>query len=230
MSLILAHWKTIAIAVLVVVSITLFKSRQDLKKELSDKNVTIKSMSKGIEQYKAKDGTFNERLINERRRAKDIEESKDSVIQKITAQLKNSNIKLTNALALGYMKTTIVVDTTIVYVTPTRPKVNLDGTTLAALDTLLDFSKRPHIINTVKLTDSTATNKLSITNELFLNTNARRETVDAPKKFFLWRWFQKKHWLIYTDIKNSNPYIKTENAKFITIVDDDGDTKTEDAK
>jgi len=221
----MTHWKSVAILLLICTGILLFKQVQELKTKVKDKDITINSMALGIQQYKAKDGTFNDRLINERRTAKEIQQSKDSIIVKIKAQLANANIKLSNALAIGYMKTKIDIDTVIKYV----PRHD-SATTIAKLDTVLDFSKRPYIVNVVTLRDSTAYNKLEIVNEVFPLVHAKREFVDTPKKFFLWRWFQKKQWTILTDIHNSNPYIKTEESKFITVVDSDGETKTEEAK
>jgi len=195
----------------------LFKRNNELSRINIDKDITIRSMATGIQEYKAKDSTWNVRLLNERRSAEDIKDSRDSIIAKMRDQLKNANIKLQNALSIAYVDTEVTVDTVIKY----RPvKV---GT---KIDTLLDFSKLPHIENTVKLTDTTATNKLVIKNEQYILTNADKEFVKPRKAFFLWRWFQRKHWVIYTDIHNSNPYITTKNARFITIVDKEGRAKT----
>lgn len=206
-------------------NVYLHKANAELKGKVADRDITIKSMAVGLEQYKAKDGTWNQRLINERQSAKEIEKSKDSIIMKIKSQLENANIKLSNALALAYINQEINVDTVIRYV----PVKHKDGT-LAKVDTTLDFSKRPHIINTVKLTDSTASNNLKVKDELFLLTNAQKEFVNERKKFFLWRWFQKRYWVVYTDIHHTNPYIDVKDSKFITIVGKDGKTKTETNK
>jgi len=219
MSLILANWRFIIIAILLGTTLFLFRQNKDLKQNLQDTQITIRSMTVGLQQYKAKDSTYNVRLINERQNTEDVKNSADSTIQKIRAQLANANIKLNNALALGYVKTNITIDTTIIY----KPKPVVVG---QPVDTLLDFSKRPYITNTVKLNGETATNNLLIENEQFIITNGKKETVKPRKHFFLWRWFQAKHWVVYTDIHNSNPYILTDDAKFITVVERDGTTKT----
>jgi phage anti-repressor protein len=216
MNLILSNWRFILIVLLVGTVIYLAKALKDTQTNLEDAKITIKSLNVGVQQYKNKDSTWNYRLINERQSAVAIKESKDSIIVKLREQLDAAGVKLNNALALGYVKTSITVDTVIKYI-PSKEK---DSTTI------LDFSKRPYITNTVTITPQTASNKLIVTNEQFILTNGRRETVDPRKKFFLWRWFQKRHWVLYQDIHNSNPYILTDNAKFITIVDKDGTTKT----
>lgn len=218
MKLTLTHIGFVVLIIAFGVIIYLGKEVRDLKQNVADRDVTIESMALGLQEYKAKDGTWAQRLINERLSKDQVINSKDSTIIKMKDQLANMNIKLNNALAIGYTHTTISVDTVVkVVFRPSRDK---------PLDTTLDFSKRPHIINTVKITDSTATNQLIVKNEQILAVNAKKEFVNRRKNFFLWRWFQKRRWVIYTDIHNSNPYIKTDDAKFITIVESNGDTKT----
>jgi len=219
MRLTITHYLVVALLLIGSWAIYLQKRNGDLKTNVADRDITIKSMAVGIQQYKAKDGMWNQRLINERQSVNQIKNSKDSIIIKMNAQLANANIKLNNAIAIGYIKQDVTVETEIKY----QPKPT---TAIAKLDTVLNFSHLPHIINTVKLTDTSAINRLVIVNELFLLTNARKETVNERKSFFLWRFFQKKHWVIYTDINNSNPFIKTKESKFITIVEKNGDTKT----
>lgn len=45
----------------------------------------------------------------------------------------------------------------------------------------------------------------------------KRETIDPPKKFFLCRWFQKKHDVIIVDIHEENPYITSAKNRFIKV-------------
>jgi hypothetical protein len=46
----------------------------------------------------------------------------------------------------------------------------------------------------------------------------RKETVGPPKKFFLFRWFQKKYKILHIDVVEKNPYISEGNGKYIEIV------------
>lgn len=48
---------------------------------------------------------------------------------------------------------------------------------------------------------------------------ANRETVDPPKKFFLCRWFQKKHTVIKVVVDEKNPHIKSQENVFFEIVE-----------
>ena len=54
--------------------------------------------------------------------------------------------------------------------------------------------------------------------ESFLFVDAKRETVKPPKKFFLFRWFQKRHTVLDITVKENNPYVETDRQKFIEII------------
>ena len=46
----------------------------------------------------------------------------------------------------------------------------------------------------------------------------RRETIDPPKKFFICRWFQRKQTVVEILIEDLNPYFKTKEFKYNTII------------
>lgn len=66
-------------------------------------------------------------------------------------------------------------------------------------------------------------NKIKITPrfklESFLFVDAKRETIKPPKKFFLFRWFQKRHTVLNITVKDNNPYAETDRQKFIEIIE-----------
>lgn len=53
--------------------------------------------------------------------------------------------------------------------------------------------------------------------ETYINTFSKKETIDKPKKFFLFRLFQKKHIITKVIVNEKNPYINTEEKVFIEI-------------
>ena len=59
----------------------------------------------------------------------------------------------------------------------------------------------------------------TFTSEKYIVVNKKRETVNPPRKFFLFRWFQKKHCVMEVYIKEKNPYIEEINNKFVEIID-----------
>ena len=48
--------------------------------------------------------------------------------------------------------------------------------------------------------------------------SSKKETVNPPKKFFLLRWFQKKHRVLHIDVVEKNPYVENETSKYIEII------------
>lgn len=66
-------------------------------------------------------------------------------------------------------------------------------------------------------------NKIKITPrfklESFLFVSAKKETIKPPKKFFLFRWFQKRHTVLNITVKENNPYAETDRQKFIEIIE-----------
>ena len=62
-------------------------------------------------------------------------------------------------------------------------------------------------------------NEATFISEKYIITNKRKETINPPKKFFLFRWFQRKHWVMEVYIKEKNPYIKEINNKFVEIIE-----------
>lgn len=56
------------------------------------------------------------------------------------------------------------------------------------------------------------------TNEQVIIFSNKKETVNTPNKFFLFRWFQKKHTIVEVKIINSNPYVDIKEKRFIEII------------
>lgn len=54
--------------------------------------------------------------------------------------------------------------------------------------------------------------------ERYIFINGKRETVNPPKKFFLFRWFQKKHNVLHVTVVENNPYVINDRQKFIEII------------
>ena len=46
----------------------------------------------------------------------------------------------------------------------------------------------------------------------------KKETVNPPKKFFLFRWFQKKMTVVHIDVVEKNPYVDSESSRYIEIL------------
>lgn len=58
-----------------------------------------------------------------------------------------------------------------------------------------------------------------VKSEHTLFVTSEKETIHPPKKFFLFRWFQKKHQVLNIIVEENNPYIEQDKYKHIEIID-----------
>ena len=54
--------------------------------------------------------------------------------------------------------------------------------------------------------------------EKHIIVSSKKETVNPPKKFFLFRWFQKKMTVVHIDVVEKNPYVNSESSKYVEII------------
>ena len=54
--------------------------------------------------------------------------------------------------------------------------------------------------------------------EKYIVVSNKKETINPPKKFFLWRWFQKKHIVANIDVIEKSPYIDNKKYRYIEII------------
>ena len=135
----------------------------------------------------------------------------DSITKKIKEAQKELNIKdskLKQAqyeLSFASRKDTILLKDTIF------------SSTFTSLDTIMGdkwFSNRIQLSYPNLISSS-----VSFKSEKFCFVQLRKETIKPPKKFFLARWFQKKHYVSIVTIKEDNPYIEIKNSRFIQIIE-----------
>lgn len=55
--------------------------------------------------------------------------------------------------------------------------------------------------------------------EKYIILENKKETIQPPKKFFLLRWFQKKHKVVEVIVHEKNPYIENKKQRFIEILE-----------
>ena len=56
-----------------------------------------------------------------------------------------------------------------------------------------------------------------ITLENYVARTNKNETIKPRKKFFLWRWFQKKHTVTTVEVVEKNIYVKDSISRFVII-------------
>lgn len=133
----------------------------------------------------------------------------DSILEEMNRIRKELNIKDKDLQALQYLKTTTTkTDTFFITDTLFRDILNID-TTMS--DEWYKIKLGLRFPNKIIVTPT-------FISEKYLITSSKRETINPPKKFFLFRWFQKKHTIVTIDIYEKSPYITNEKQRFIEII------------
>lgn len=63
------------------------------------------------------------------------------------------------------------------------------------------------------------THSVSVRNQTDLFVTTKRETINPPRKFFLFRLFQRKHTVVTVVAKEGNPWCQTAESRHVEIVD-----------
>ena len=197
-------FKVLFIVSLLGIGIYIWNERQDLKKEVC----TLRNNQKAFI-------AENSSLKNESRAFKFTIEQlnyyNDSILQKMNNVRKELKIKDKNIKQLQYLLSVSTKKDTVLFTDTIFRDKSL------ALDTVIGDKwynirlglKYPNLIYT----------EPTFTSEKYIIVNKKKETVNPPKKFFLFRWFQKKHWVMEVNIKEKSPYIKEVNNKFVEIIE-----------
>lgn len=200
----LSLFKVLFIVSLFGISIYIWNERQNLKKEVC----TLRNNQKAFI-------AENSSLKNESRAFKFTIEQlnyyNDSILQKMNDVRKELKIKDSNLKQMQYLLSVSTKKDTVLFTDTVFRDKSL------ALDTIIGDKwynirlglKYPNLIYT----------EPTFTSEKYIIVNKKKETVNPPKKFFLFRWFQRKHWVMEVHIKEKNPYIKEVNNKFVEIIE-----------
>ena len=140
----------------------------------------------------------------------------DSLMNAMDSVRKSLNIKDKNTKGLGYVKSTILIHDTVL-VNRIR-----DGDNSISIDTTinkkwyqiqLDYrgSKCSECKDTLIVSPK-------VTSEKYVVISTQKEYVDAPKKFWIQRIFQKKDEVIDVKVIETNPYIYSNENRFVKVI------------
>lgn len=135
----------------------------------------------------------------------------DSILEKMNKVRKELKIRDDNLKQMQYLLSEATKKDTIVFRDTLFREPTLD------IDTIIG-DKWYSIRLGLKYPNLITTNPTFIS-EKYIIVNKKKETINPPKKFFLFRWFQRKHWVMEVNIKEKNPYIKEVNNKFVEIIE-----------
>lgn len=194
----------ILMSLLSVSTYTLYSRNQNLKEELSASMSNQKAFI--AENFSLKEENRVFRFTVEQ-----LNYYNDSILQKMNDVRKELKIKDGNLKQMQYLlseatkKDTIVFRDTLFRV----PSLNIDTLMGDKWYNIRLELKYPNLI----------TIHPTFVSEKYIIVNKKKETINPPKKFFLFRWFQRKHWVMEVNIKEKSPHIKEVNNRFIEIIE-----------
>lgn len=178
------------------------KSR-DLEKKWENASETIKAYGEQYSSSESKNRAFKLTIDQ-------LESSKDSIFRELDTVRKELKVKDSKLQSLQYISSSFVKSDTIVMRDTLFRDSKID------IDTTL--SDEWYSVRVGLRYPSTVAVKPEFRSVKSIVVSTKRETVDPPKKFFLWRWLQKKHTVLNIDVVEKNPYVKDENNRFVEIV------------
>ena len=194
----------ILISLLTVSTYILYNRNQDLKEEISVSMTNQKAFITENSSLKEENRTFKFTI-------EQLNYYNDSILQKMNEVRKELKIKDKDLKQMQYLLSEATKKDTMVFRDTLFKEPTLD------IDTLIG-DKWYNIRLGLKYPNLITTNPTFIS-EKYIIVNKKKETINPPKKFFLFRWFQRKHWVMEVHIKEKNPYIKETNNKFVEIIE-----------
>lgn len=182
---------------------------------LNQRSKTEKKWKDAVENAKAYSELFSN-SENKNRAFKltidQLKNSSDSISQELNEARKELKIKDSKLKSLQYVSSSFSkVDT-----------ITLKGDTVfkdpqLSIDTLL--SDKWYSVKVGLKYPSTVTIEPKFLSIKYIVVSAKKETVNPPKRFFLFRWFQKKQIRLNVDVVEKNPYVQNQDNRFVKIVE-----------
>ena len=140
----------------------------------------------------------------------------DSLVNQMNTIRKNIGVKDKNLKGLGYIKSTVRIHDTV-FVNRIR-----DGDKPLSIDTVInkkwyqiEIDYKGGRCNECK---DTLVVSPKISSEKYVVISTSKEYVDAPKKWWLQRIFQKKEEVVDVKVVETNPYIYSDHERFIKVI------------
>lgn len=196
----------IGVILLVVTMIALYFT-------LKSKKETEKRWKEAITNVKSYDNLFNGSKNNDIAFLLTIDQlkySNDSIFQELNEVRRELKIKDSKLKSLQYISSNFTKSDTIILKDTVFKDERID------IDTLL--SDEWYSINVGLRYPSSITVTPKFKSEKAVIVSAKKETVNPPKRFFLFRWFQKKHIVLHVNVIEKNPYIENQDNRYVEII------------
>ena len=140
----------------------------------------------------------------------------DSLVNQMNTIRKNIGVKDKNLKGLGYIKSTVRIHDTV-FVNRIR-----DGDKTLSIDTVINKKwyqiERDYKGGRCSECKDTLIVSPKVSSEKYVVISTSKEYVDAPKKWWLQRIFQKKEEVVDVKVVETNPYIYSDHERFIKVI------------
>lgn len=194
---------TLLIPILTVALILTVKSRGKIEKRWKESTENVKSYSELFSNSENKNKGFKLTIDQ-------LQYFNDSILRELNETRESLKVKDSKLKSLQYLSSTFIKYDTLII------KDTLFKDPQIQVDTIL--SDEWYSIRIGLKYPSTVTVNPMFRSIKHIVVSSRRETVNPPKKFFLFRWFQKKHTILNIDVIEKNPYMKEQNSRYIEII------------
>jgi len=135
---------------------------------------------------------------------------KDSVLQELNEtrkqlKVKDKNLKAVQLVGSSFSKADTIYHTDTLFREPSLQMDTLIGDEWYSVRLGLKYPSMVAV-------------KPEFKSKKHIVVSSKKETVNPPKKFFLFRWFQKKMTVIHVDVVEKNPYVSEETSRYVEIV------------
>ena len=196
-------WMFLCIVGLIVALAAVRKQAVDMRDKYQTAMANVKAYDSMLGESNKKNAAF-ELTIGQ------LESFQDSILKELDDTRNKLKIKDKNLQSLQYVYTTIEKTDSLVL----RDTIFKDRS--ISIDTLIgdDWCQtklKLEYPSKISLSPKFRSDKHII-------VSSRKETVNPPKKFWLFRLFQKKHTVLQLDVVEKNPYVQEEHSKYVKIV------------
>lgn len=189
-------------ATIVALCITL-KSKSDTEKRWKEAIANVKSYSNLFSG--SKDGSTAFQMTIDQ-----LKHSNDSILQELDKTRKELKVKDSKLKSLQHISSDFTKSDTITLKDTVFRDRGID------IDTLL--SDEWYSVRVGLRYPSSVIVTPMFRSEKSVIVSSRKETVNPPKRFFLFRWFQKKHTVLHVNVVEKNPYVQSQDNRHIEVV------------
>lgn len=198
--------KYLLVVLIVAAALCVFAVQRGTIRRLRENATMLESNNKAIAVQR---DSAADRAIEFKSTVESLKYYNDSISHKLKDAYEKLHIKDRTIKRLEYIaSTTLIRDSIVVKDTIFVEDYHLDTSIVTRwydIGVRLDYPGKVEVNPTV-------------VSEKYIISHTSRETVNKPKRFFLWRLFQRRHNIVRVEVVEENPHITNTQTKFIEIV------------